>query len=239
MSSSNVTTEIESIVQIVLQRLQEQFRAPGEMSHRPWRTDQAGASAAGGEPHRLTGEGTAGGRVNLHCRVLALATLREVPPDTTELVVPARCVVTPAVIDELRQRGWKLTRRAAAVAGGHQVSPYAGLLLSDGGAHNVAWPGERLQGSGDIPADVRRVTAHLAAGGQWAVWWTSRPFAAMHNLVRARDTRPVMLPRLDDLARAEHQTQPNVWVIDRETWTGGQVERLGHYLFTPATENRG
>jgi hypothetical protein len=140
------------------------------------------------------------------------------------LQVPQNAVVTPAVIDELKDRGVQLARNSQLDARVHRDIPSNLLMVAP-----ISWRAalddrvEFTAGSQNCSADVRRIAVHVNSGGTKALWVTETPFAAARAAAENSAVRAVQLLRGRDLSRAISEAEPNTLILDQLSWDGSQV----------------
>lgn len=205
-------SEVEAVVRTVLQRLRSSVHAesaPGVAVAAALRLDQ---------------------------RLVALEHLRDHWNGLRTLQVPATCVVTPAVLDELRQRGVALERFTEASGNSTRTSSAtAAKLLVLAPRHQHAGLARQLSGSQTqlqwfeedslalVLADLRQ---HLASGQRYALWCTPRPFAAITQIASQLALPVVQLPVLEDLPSAIEQAHPRLIVVDSARWHTAAISQL-------------
>lgn len=204
--------EVEAIVRTVLSRLRSSVDADGAAS----------ASELGA--------------LRLDQRLVALEHVRDHWNELRVLQVPAICVVTPAVQDELRQRGVALERFTQASGNAaHSESATAAKLLvlvppnqHAGLARQLSGHQTKLQRFEEDSIDPRLtdLRQHLASGTSYALWCTPRPFAAIAQAANELETTGVQLPVLEDLPRAIDQTQPKLIIVDSTRWHTAAISQL-------------
>jgi len=236
LQSSNTTThdtaqrdDIEHIVRLVLERLRAIGPTPAAVG--------TGTRASTSSPTLSQPTGL----VQLDQRLVTLEDLRERWPGMKVLELPSACIVTPAVHDELRQRGVKLQRRQAnhqlAVNTQTSRSNSAELqallvLIPAGGkptlSRSVALQGGTVQHAAeDCRQVVETVQNHTQASQKYCLWSSSRPFAAMRASAAANGpVCAVQLSRASDLQAAVEQAQPSVLIIDDRQWTSDSLLNL-------------
>ena len=221
-------SEIEAIVRVVLQRLRSAQGAP---------TEHSGTTAKGSTIDK-TVEPSNSGSLRLEQPLVTLEHLRDSWHGLHVLQVPARCVVTPAVVDELRLRGVALERIAAAVRPGSTKAEAVGaklLLLAVknnqfGLAGQLAGSSVQLQ---SIEPDSHAVglaaaRQQVASADRYCLWSTSRPFAAMNACSQEAQITAVQLAQVEDLPRAIEEVRPNVIVVDSTRWRPVAIAQLVH-----------
>jgi hypothetical protein len=236
LQSPNTTThdtaqrdDIEHIVRLVLERLRAIGPTPAAVA--------TGTRASTSSPTLSQPTGL----VQLDQRLVTLEDLREHWPGMKVLELPPACIVTPAVQDELRQRGVKLQRRQAnhqlAVSTQTSRSNSAELqallvLIPAGGkptlSRSVALQGGTVQHAAeDCRQVVDTVQNHTQASHKYCLWSSSRPFAAMRaSAVASGQVAAVQLARASDLQAAVEQAQPSVLIIDDRQWTSDSLLNL-------------
>ncbi|RMF43189.1 MAG: hypothetical protein D6753_05850 [Planctomycetota bacterium] len=218
MTSSPTSIDIDKIVAAVLQRL-------GHAAPQPrGATSPSLPSGAAPAADRPTPTATTNS-VRLDCRVLSLEQLRGVARQAQTIEIDPRCVVTPAAMDEIRQRKQRLVRRSPSVL--DRGATGAVLLMSGRDEAIELPPGiEHLIASRDAAGDAQRITAHINGGGQVAVWWTHTPFAAALQLAGRRGVQMAQLASLADWPRAVREVRPNALILDRAHWSPADVAGL-------------
>ena len=232
-------SEVEAIVRVVLQRLRSAQSAQSNVA----RPNVARRSAA--EPNNvpsLTPNSSPHSPLRLEQPLLTLEHLRDNWNGLRIVQVPARCVVTPAVVDELRQRGVVLERFANSTAAdaAHTDGASAKLLVL-ASKHNHSGLAGQLAGSGvnlhwldhNSPDPASQELALAAVGkhvtpsaDRFCLWCTTRPFAALQACCQDAHVRVVQLPQLEDLPRAVEQARPNVIVVDSSRWGTSAIAQL-------------
>ena len=226
--------EVEAIVRAVLQRLRTgdadnvARRSASVSPTPPLLRNSAGAESA---PSFAVA-----GAVRLDQRLLALEHLRDHWNGLRVLQVSAGCVITPAVRDELRQRGVVLERFTVDAGDAtHAGSAAAAKLLVLASADQHAGLARQLSGNqtkldrakGDaLASDLADLKQHLADGDRYALWCTPRPFAAIAQSANELKTTAVQLPMLEDLPRAIEQVQPKLIVVDSARWHAAAISQL-------------
>lgn len=219
-------SEMEAIVRAVLQRLRD---APSARSEHGGPTGSDSLANKIVEPQGRTA-------LRLEQPLVTLEHLRDRWNGLSVLQVPARCVLTPAVVDEMRLRGVTL-ERFAATASTNSTSPETtnGKLLVLATKGNQSGLAERLvqhhvklrwleQDSDEAGlAEVRR---HVATADQFCLWCASRPFAAMKACCRDARVSAVQLSQIEDLAQAMDEARPNVIVVDATRWRPVAIAQL-------------
>ena len=205
------SAEIETIIRIVVERL---------------RSMSAGKSSNATSPVVAKVEALRH-VLRIEERLVTLESLRGRLDGIQVLEVRPRAVVTPAVVDELRQQKIRLERVAASAKVSSQVV-HSGLLVvaSALSKNQLSLSAEHIAGSDNCSADVGRIAAHFNSGGKQAIWWTAMPFAAMRAAASNKTLRPVQLGRVDDLPRAMQQADPNLLILDEVAWSGEEVVQL-------------
>lgn len=210
------SAEVEAIVRVVLRRL-----AGGNLSSpKP----AANGATSGG------GDGTLpASTLVLEERLITLDSLKGKLTEKTALQVPHNAVLTPAVLDELRGQGVELQKvNFSSAVDSSTGGPDSRLLIVADGSQHAALGrlGEFTACSQNSPADVRRIAAHLNSGGKAAIWNTATPFAAIRAAAGNSSLQAVQLHQLEDWQRAANQADPNVVIIDQESWNADQVQEL-------------
>ncbi len=213
-------SEIEAIVRAVLQRLHALDVAPAAAAAAPV------VAVAVAPP----------GEVRLEQRLVTLADLRDRWGSMKSLLVPTRCVVTPAAQDELRQRGVVLQRfdgenkpaGSARLANALQEL----LIMIPAGKKSEAIVQLGNQGAEiaaiaqDCSLALSALQYHFSETRKLCLWSSPRPFAAVRACASVSQVAAVQLSRLDELSLAIEQAQPNVIILDDRIWTASSVANL-------------
>jgi hypothetical protein len=227
--NANQREDIEHIVRLVLERLKALEPA----------FSAAGTGAA--ELSSAPAEAPTTGLVQLEQRLVTLEDLRERWPGMKILELPSACIVTPAVLDELRYRGVKLQRRQSSkqpTAGTHNnrsnlTELQALLVMVPAGGKSTLTNSVKLLGgtvqyaAEDCNRAADTVQAHTQASQKYCLWSSSRPFAAMRaSAVASGHVAAVQLSRASDLQAAVEQAQPSVLIVDDRQWTADSLLNL-------------
>ena len=237
-NNSNLhTPEIEQIVQLVLERLRTQLPPRSTAPLSTASLSIAPAAVADSSPGPAT---PASALLQFEQPLLTTSDLRDRLQGVQQVMVSERCVVTPAVQDELRQRGIKLQRtggsrpqgtRAASSSLAHCLivvptgSKLAGLarLLATAGA-SVQGEAENCQRTAEL------VRTHLQTTHGRCLWSASRPFGAMHAMAALGGSGlAVQLASFNELSAAVEQAQPNTLVVDDQRWSIAGLGRLAQH----------
>ncbi|MCA9183932.1 MAG: hypothetical protein KDA51_20860 [Planctomycetales bacterium] len=219
-------SEIEAIVRVVLQRLRSaQGAHPGH----------SGSTAAGLIADQ-TVDASIPAALRLEQPLVTLEHLRDRWSGLSVLQVPKRCVVTPAVVDELRLRGVTLERyttstrpsRTSAESAGAKLLVLAAKSNQSGLAGQLAGSGVLLQWleQDSHEAGLEAVRKQVARADRFCLWCTSRPFAAINACCQGAQLTAVQLPQIEDLQRAIDETRPHVIVVDSTRWRTMAVAQL-------------
>lgn len=219
-------SEIEAIVRVVLQRLRSDQDAQPTNSESMMSGPVVNPTVVASSPAAL----------RLDQRLVTLEHLRDCWNGLSVLQVPKRCVVTPAVVDELRLRGVALERfttsarpsSTSAEAGGAKLLVLAAKNNQSGFAGQLAGSGVHLQWleQDSHEAGLTAVRKQVASADRYCLWCTSRPFAAMNACCQDAQLTAVQLPQIEDLQRAIDETRPNVIVVDSTRWRLTAVAQL-------------
>ncbi len=166
--------------------------------------------------------------------VLSLASLRERPAGTNRIVVGPRTLVTPAVKDELKDRGlvWSRAVRSTPDSTRHgaaAVEPTECFSQAHPGRHDAALVGlplvfrdaERLDG----PALAAAVAASVAQRGR-AIVIAREPYTAVCDLNRTATLRAGYAPTATALGKLVHQLRPNVVVVDARKYSHATLRQI-------------
>lgn len=213
--------DIETIVRVVLQRLRSMNAVP----ERPITAETLAAKT------NATPPASTSSTLVLNDRLISLESLRGQLSDVTTLKVNKQAVVTPAVLDELRDKGIGLERYSPAAkpslsSSGTSLDSSL-LLMVDGSAKPwQSFPGQVLASNLNAAADARRIVAHLIGGGSHAIWCTNRPFAASLAAAAKPELQSIQLPSPTDLPQAVEEATPNLLVIDQSSWNASQLSDI-------------
>lgn len=213
----NHSAEIETIVRVVLERLRS-FSSASLAE----RVGGERKSDAPSDSLRIAG------------RLLTLSDLQGRLQGVRRVQVDMRAVVTPSVVDELRERGIGLERfdpesqndnsqgttgcRPLVVASAKHQSQLAPLVAALGTTFVTATT---------LEEETIEHIAELASDPQARViWYAARPYAAALAAGSQRQLRTVQLPAGDELSRAVEQAQPTLLIIDSARWTPVAVGNL-------------
>ncbi|MCA9134444.1 MAG: hypothetical protein KDA45_14845 [Planctomycetales bacterium] len=214
--------EMETIVRVVVERLRSLNLAPAP---RP---------TAGSDQPLPAASASDSATLRLDHKVIALADLQGHWASIKTLQVDARAVVTPAVRDELRSRGIALQRNSiAARAAGNSSGPRPLLVLAPAAKQaTLLRPLQTLAtlaASGDCAADLDVLHHHFRGSAAYAIWCTSRPFAASRAAATQASLSAVLLPSIDDLARAIEEASPNTFILDDRRWSSASLGHLARH----------
>ncbi len=225
-------SEIEVIVRAVLERLRTLEGAPAA----PIATAPATTVPFGTVPFGTVPAVAQPGELHLDQRLVTLEDLRDRWDTMKSLLVPKRCIVTPAVLDELRQRGVVLQRldgvtkqtSSAQLAQGSKsllVMMPAGKKADS--VSQLCHQGIEVASIGqDSNLALTTLKNHLAEPHKLCVWSSPRPFAAARACAVFPHVAAVQLSRIEDLPLAIEQAQPNVLILDDRSWTASSVANL-------------
>lgn len=207
--------EIEAIVRVVVRRLREQgalaVDKQSASAAKVATTSFASVSQSPGSPSSEKSLRWPGKLITLEAITGRLEGLKR-------LQVAPGTVITPAVADELRQRGIQLERVAEEPAG-FRHSAQGLLVIADSSLYSqVSAYAEFTAASQNCAADVRRIAAHFNSGGKSAIWRCETPFAAMQAAAKDSLFRPAQLARPEDLARAVREVDANLIILDAHSW---------------------
>lgn len=210
-------SEIEVIVRAVLERLRTLEVAPA-------------ATAT------TTPIVTQPGEVLLDQRLVTLEDLRDRWDTMKSLLVPKRCIVTPAAVDELRQRGVVLqrsdevTKQVTSAQREHGSKSLLVMMPAGKKAESVSrlcHQGIETAAMGqDNNLTLTTLKNHLAEPHKLCLWSSPRPFAAARACAVFPHVAAVQLSRIEDLPLAMEQAQPNVLILDDRSWTATSVANL-------------
>ena len=238
---ATTAAEIETIVRVVIERLRAVEAAPTTRSTSPSvETIRPAAAPANdslrSQPSRSPSAEPAIPTLRLN---LPLVTLEQV---TGQLVgiqvveIPRKSVVTPAVVDELKQRRVKL-KRIDSQSSNPTNRQRTLLVVAPKGKLLAPLSGATVVESADADTDLKAIAAHLAqfdsdhqvegvpqvAG---VIWCSPQPFAAVSATRTLTQLTVVRLASLAELEQAVAECQPNVLVIDSRHWSYAATANL-------------
>lgn len=226
-------SEIEAIVRVVLQRLRSAQSAQPKHSRLTNSDTLINKIAEPQSPAAL----------RLEQRLVTLEHLRDSWSGLSVLQVPTRCVVTPAVVDELRLRGVALERFTPSISTSSTSAEtssakllilasknnQSGLAEQLGGSQvNLQWLDQDSRGQDSHEAGLAAIRQHVASADRFCLWCTSRPFAAMNACCQDTQVTAIQLPQIEDLARAIDEARPNVIVVDSTRWQKMAIAQLAN-----------
>ncbi|MEZ6135077.1 MAG: hypothetical protein R3C53_09230 [Pirellulaceae bacterium] len=209
-------SEIESIVRLVVQRLRE----------------STSASAVNARLDAVPTE-----ILRLDEQLVTLEQLRDRLAGVRCVEVLRRAVVTPAVVDELRQRGIRLQRIDITAT---RVEPHDLLILAPASKHTRQLDEYKLLAADDTAMGLTQLTSHLteavcANAKSSAIWCSGQPYQALLATKTSPSLRAVLLPNMAELRRAVAEAAPNVLIVD-DRWSSLQLVGLARSLRTGTQE---
>jgi hypothetical protein len=171
---------------------------------------------------------SAANRLRLELPLITLEQLRSNLSGIQVLEVPRRAVVTPAVLDELRQRGVKLQRLSPhelRQSSSTQSSPSL-MLVAPAGIVKQQGAGAKLVEDADSQTTLHTISEHVFTPGHGVVWCSPRPFAAAMAIRGQAQLRAVQLTSLSDLKQAVAEAQPNLLIVDPRQWSAPAIANL-------------
>lgn len=243
------SSEIESIVRVVLQRLRaEDLRANESMPRHENSTEhlvtqESSPSRSFKEMFAVDRECTLGSlpangssprtALSLNEPVVTLELLRGKLDGVQTIRVPNRAIVTPAVVDELRDRKITLDKTLNASAGvtrGNHSGTCGDrrllVLACQRSKPELASLGEFTSVSNNCVADVCRIAGHLNSSGKVVVWSTATPYAASRAAAGNSILHAIQLSQLSDFDRALREADPNVVIVDNSIWSLTDTRQL-------------
>lgn len=168
-------------------------------------------------------------------KLVTLESLRGKLSDVQTVAVRSSAIITPAVIDELKDHKISLVRKSfEAQAEAKPFSP--SNLADDPGAYLFVMetteprmnqlPGQVLQSRSNQVADAKRIAAHINGGGKAAVWCTDKPFAAATITAATPALKHVHLRAPEEISTALKEVVPNVVVVDSRQWNERMIVEL-------------
>jgi hypothetical protein len=161
---------------------------------------------------------------SLDSRLVTLEHLRGKLNGIEILEVTNRAVVTPAVVDELRDRGVQLQRRQRN-SSSEAASPVEQRVLVVASSNTGATP----------PADastetiVQAIAEHVGRSRNLAIWSSKHPYAAAIAARAHRSLTAIQLFSVSEIERVLAEAKPNVLILDELQWSSaalGQLARM-------------
>jgi|GEM_PF-5920777 len=183
----------------------------------------------------------------LDLRLITVATLERLPAGTSKIVIPPRAVITPAAVDEAKQRGW-IVERAAVERSASSVSKLpannqvaaSGLALAD--ADSVprgSAMGRQLATRGtevEIRSVAELITAIDAGTVKGGLVLADLPAVVVCQACRQPAIRAAAVATLEEMQRIEAALQPQLWVLDMSRLSLSQAialaDRCGRLVST-------
>jgi len=138
--------------------------------------------------------------------------------------------VTPAVMDELRQRRVKLKRIDPQLANTSNTTRSI-LIVAPKAKLSKPSTGSGLVELAELDDELHAIVEHVSQGGSesekyGAIWCCPRPFAAALATRTQPQLRGVQLASFAALHQSILEVQPNVLVIDQRHWSHASVANL-------------
>jgi len=221
------SAELDQIVRVVMQRL-----AVGR------------ELVAGME--QMTGPQSDDAQLVIDDRLVTMQSVEVALAGKRSLRVHPKAIVTPAVLDLLRERKIQLVRGLQATrtpSSPTQLPATVANAVASSAARippvlvcgSAIWfeslprhlcPQQAVVESGEDAGVVTRARQHRLQGGRHTIWLTAKPFAAAAAVHQGSDLVAIQLPSLLELAPALEQTQPQLMIIDASKWTVAAVGNL-------------
>ncbi len=165
------------------------------------------------------------GELRLDVKLVTVETLRGILNESiTVLCVPTKAVVTPAVKDELKQRGVELRRIDQADCGQKQATP--AVVNAAKQSVSAAWQSTaRTEQVGSLSQAVDRAVA-LAKSDQMAVILSEQPELAAAAANRTGGVRAMVACESHDWQSAAKSLGANLVVCHPGKWQDSDVPRL-------------
>ena len=210
-------TQIEDIVRVVVQRLRAGVAAPPVPA-----TPIVHPLANIIQP--------AAGEIRVSDRVVTLESVKDILVDTQAIVVHPKAVVTPAVVDELRKRNIRLVRQLP-IQSTQSKRPAPLLLVTTQEllpalSRRVCSQQATTISAQDAVSTASQIEQNLSDGNFGAIWCSATPFASVAATYGHTRLRAMQLTDLRDLPRAIDQAQPNLLILDCQTWTAPAIANL-------------
>ena len=222
--------EIEQIVNAVLNRLRSMNALPAPATSATSQKPVVDSAPKNNAEPKNTAE------LNLPEKLVTLELLRNRLEGVTSLRVLSNAIVTPAVVDELRDRGIELLRRAKRPAGSRgneqpaeraDFSDFLFVVESESYAAGV-YPGQAIKSHGNQIADTKRIAAHINGGGKAAIWCATKPYAAQLAAASSIALRPVYMRTPEEFQQMHKEVAPNVIVVDATSWNKDRIVELAN-----------
>ena len=169
-------------------------------------------------------------------RVVTLESLRECGDDAKRVIVASRAVVTPAVVDEIKDRGLTLVRCDSSPAFANRAKTQAeskkrerGSELTIGRVDSASGPGwdavkrfGHATINGGLVSVLPRLAKQLSSGGQ-GVLVTSAPAATVYHACQ-HGLRAVYATNGRDVGEARSEFDANLLVVDSQGASNGALE---------------
>jgi len=222
--------EIETIIRVVLERLRQVDAAPratARMQPASPLALQVTPVTPGTVPSAASLQSDAT-RLRLELPLITLEELGNNLSGIQVLEVPRRAVVTPAVLDELRQRGVKLQRLSPhdlRQSSSTQSSPTVMLVAPTVMVMQQSTAAHVVEDV-DPQTTLQTIVGHVSTTGNGAVWCSPRPFAAAVATRSQSQLRAVQLTSFGDLKQAVAEAQPNLLILDPRQWSAPAIANL-------------
>lgn len=177
--------------------------------------------------------------LKLQDKLVTLESLRGRLDGKKTLVVLSNAIVTPAVIDELKDQNIALVRNEAKTTTSSNAKNAAGpgesagdllFVLESTSTISSQLPGQVLQSHGNQLADAKRISAHINGGGQAAVWCTEKPYAASTIAATASVLKAIHIRAPEEMPSILKEVVPNVLIVECGKWDNHRViDLLNHW----------
>lgn len=195
--------EIETIVRVVVERLRG--LQPAQVMEQS--SPQTKLVTVNNKPQESK-------TLSLDSRLVTLERLRGRLSGIEIVEVADRAIVTPAVVDELRDRGVRLHRRAANTS----------IRSVDSAAERVLVMAS--QAAVDQQQALEAITRHLRDSRNVAIWSSKRPYAAAIAASSNPSVKALQLSSPAEFERAMSEAKPNLLVVDERHWTPAAIAWL-------------
>ena len=208
------SSEIETIIRVVIERLRtlEPARHP----------TQPIESLAAKRPN--TGRPADSATLRLHEKLITLTAVRNRLTGIQVLEVSDRAIVTPAVIDELRERGVRLARQTNVEPNNNSAPQF--LLFAPHTKHSHNQIAVQQVESPELEVTAQEISSHVIAKNHAAIWCSPRPFAAVMATRPHPAMRAVQLASFQDLPLVMAQVDANVLILDDRHWSAASLANL-------------
>jgi len=223
------SAEIEAVIRVVLDRLRAESTASFTGGGPATTATTRGPAPAAGQAAVASTTS-----LRLADRLITLERIQGRLEGIQIVEVPARSVVTPAVRDELRDRGIQLSRLAPAAAGQNSgaappmliAAPPAKCKTLNARRTRLQSTQAELGSTADTANSIVQWLRSQAEPAALAIWSSPLPFAAALACKPLAELQAVQVSSLADIPRVVQQASPNLLLLDDSDWTAAAVLNL-------------